>query len=108
MRKAAFSLLVISTALAFVTTIPAFGASKKKKATPAPGHHDTLISDVSPNAITVISDQIARTFTITPFTEINVNGQKASIADLKARMRVTVTIDLDPSRARRINATNAP
>jgi hypothetical protein len=40
-----------------------------------------------------------RTFTVTQFTEINVNGQKATIADLKTRMTANVTMGTDPSRA---------
>lgn len=107
MRKFAFSGLVIFT-LAFAMTIPASGAGKKKKAGPEAKSHETLISNVSANAITVTDDTSARTFMITQFTDIHVNGQKAGIADLKPRMKVTVTIGLDPSRASRINATNAP
>jgi hypothetical protein len=60
------------------------------------------------NAITVSEEKTTRTFIITQFTEINVNGQRATIADLKAGMTVSVTIGVDPTRASRINATGAP
>jgi hypothetical protein len=53
----------------------------------------------------VVDDKVTKTLTITQFTEINVNGRKAVVADLKPGMTVSVTLDTDPSRASRINAT---
>ena len=49
-----------------------------------------------------------RTFIITQFTEINVNGQRATIVDLKPGMTVNVTIGMDPTRASRVVATGVP
>jgi len=37
-----------------------------------------------------------------------VNGQRATIADLKPGMMVTVTIGMDPSHASRVNASGVP
>jgi hypothetical protein len=71
-------------------------------------YHAPIISNASGNAITVSDQKTTRTFTITRFTEINVNGQRATIADLKPGMTVNVTIGMDPSYASRIVATGLP
>ena len=60
------------------------------------------------NTITVTQDKVTRAFTITRFSEIMVNGQKATMADLKPGMTVTVTIGVDPSQASRVVATGVP
>jgi hypothetical protein len=102
-------LLAVICILLSVTVIgPAYGKGKKKKATPAPAYHAPVISSVSGNAITVSDEKTTRTFTVTQFTEINVNGQKANIGDLKPGMTAKVTIATDPSRASRINAEGVP
>ena len=106
MKKSFFVQLVVSALLVIVTIAPAFGAGKKNKETPA--HHDTVISSVTGNTITVTDDKATRAFMITQFTEINVNGQRATIADLKPGMTASVTIGIDPSRAGRINASGVP
>jgi len=54
---------------------------------------------------TVAEDKNAKTLGITQFTEITVNGVKATAADLKPGMNVTVTLGTDPTKAARINAT---
>ncbi|MEY2440491.1 MAG: hypothetical protein QOI34_1876 [Verrucomicrobiota bacterium] len=104
MKTRPFVLLVLSLLLLITPMDPAFGARKKAKATP-PEKHETLISSVTPTAITVAQDKVAKTFTITQFTEIIVNGQKATAADLKPGMTVTVTMGTDPTRASRIVAS---
>ena len=106
MKKSVSVQIVVSILLVIVTIAPAFGAGKKKKETPA--HHDTVISSVTGNAITVTDDKATRAFTITQFTEINVNGQKGTIAELKPGMTVSVTIATDPLRASRVNASGVP
>jgi len=98
--------IVISVLLVALAT-PAFAGSKKKKATPAQ-YHAPVISNVTGNTITVSEEKTTRTFIITQFTEINVNGQRAAVADLKPGMTVSVTIGVDPARASRIVATGAP
>ena len=100
--------VVVSVLLVLVTSSPAFGGGKKKKATPAPAYQQPVISSVKGNAITVSDAKTTRAFTITQFTEININGQRANVADLKPGMTVNVTIGLDPSHASRINAADAP
>jgi hypothetical protein len=107
MKKSLFPPLVaVCTLIAMVTANPAFGGSKKKKATPA--YHTPVISSVTDNAVTVTEGKTTRTFIITQFTEINVNGQRATIVDLKPGMTVGVTIGMDPTRASRVVATGVP
>ena len=99
--------IVISVLLVALATPPAFAGSKKKKATP-PQYHPPVISSVTGNTITVSEEKTTRTFIITQFTEINVNGQRGAVADLKPGMTVSVTIGVDPTRASRVVATGAP
>ena len=99
-------LVVVWILFAAMAFAPAFGKGKKKKATPV--YQPPVISSVTDNAITVSEPNTTRTFTVTQFTEITVNGQRASIADLMPGMTVSVTIGVDPSRAARINATGVP
>jgi hypothetical protein len=47
-------------------------------------------------------------YTRQQFAEINVNGQRATIADLKPGMTVSVTIGMDPTHASRVVATGVP
>ena len=106
MKKIRFAF--VSVLIVLLVASPVFGGGKKKKATPAPAYQQPVISSVKGNAITVSDAKTTRAFTITQFTEINVNGQRATIADLKPGMTVNVTIGLDPSHASRINAADAP
>ena len=99
-------LVAVWILLVTVPFAPAFGKGRKKK--PVPAYHQPVISSVTGNAITVSDQNTTRTLTITQFTEITVNGQRASIADLKPGMTVSVTLGTDPSRAARITATGAP
>jgi hypothetical protein len=78
--------------------------SAKPKKPRAPAHHDTVIGSVTPTSLTVKEDKTERTFAISQFTEITVNGQKAKAADLKPGMFVSVTLT-DATRLSRITAT---
>jgi hypothetical protein len=98
--------VVVWILVAAMGIAPAFGKGSKKKATTAP--QPPVISNVTGNAITVTQQKTARTFMVTQFTEITVNGQRASIGDLKPGMTVNVTIGVDPSQAARIIATGVP
>jgi hypothetical protein len=98
--------LSVATVLLIAATNPAFGFDKKKKATPAPHAHESVISGVTPTAITITGDKSAKTFTITQFTEINVNGRKATVAELKPGMTVNVALGTDPMKASRITAAD--
>jgi hypothetical protein len=103
MKKFRFMFSVVAILLGLLPISPAFGASKKKS--PPPQHQAPVISSVSANSITVAEEKTVRTFTITLFTEINVNGQKATVTDLKPGMTVSITMGTDPAKASRINAT---
>jgi hypothetical protein len=89
--------------IALMIAAPAFGASKKK--TPPPVIQTPVITSVTPTSITITEGKTAKTLAINQFTEITVNGVKATVADLKAGMNVSVTLGTDPTKAGRINAT---
>ena len=99
---------VVAILLAALATAPAFAGGKKRKSSPAPRYQAPFISSVTGNTITVTQEKVTRAFTITQFTEIRVNGQRATIADLKPGMTVSVTIGMDPSQASRVSATGMP
>ncbi|PYJ91546.1 MAG: hypothetical protein DME54_04620 [Verrucomicrobia bacterium] len=103
MKRALF--VLVHVVLFAVAVTPAFAGSKKKKASPTPKYQPPVISSVTGNTITVTEEKTTRAFIITQFTEITVNGQRATIADLKPGMTVNVTIGVDPSQAGRIIAT---
>jgi hypothetical protein len=100
--------VVVSILLVVLATAPAFAGSKKKKASSAPKYQPPVISSVTGHTIAVTEGKVTRAFTITQFTEITVNGQRATIATLKPGMTVSVTIGVDPTQASRINATGVP
>ena len=79
-------------------------AASKKKPPPTPSQAPT-IADVTANSITVTEKNTTKTLAITQFTEITVNGQRATAAELKPGMTVSITLGTDPSKASRINAT---
>ena len=105
MKTKFFRVFVLITALAIA---PGFAGGRKKKASPAPKYQTPVISSVTGNTITVTQDKATRAFTITRFSEVMVNGQKATVADLKPGMAVAVTIGVDPTQASRVVATGAP
>src|SRR5437773_9111405 len=91
-----------------IAVTSAFAGSKKKKASPTPKYQPPVISSVTGNTVTVTEEKTTRAFTVTQFTEITVNGQRATIAQLKPGMTVNVTIGVDPSQAARVNASGTP
>jgi hypothetical protein len=98
-----FSLVVAGLIAIAALTGPAFGFDKKKKA-PPPEKHETVITNVTANAITITDSKTTKTLTVTQFTEINVNGQRATMSDLNPGMTVSVILGTDPTRASRISA----
>lgn len=95
--------LILTVICALLALSPITGAAKKKP-TPAP-IQPTTISSVAGNSITISQGQTSKTLVLTQFTEIMVNGQRATVADLKPGMAVNVTLGTDPSKVSRINAT---
>jgi hypothetical protein len=109
MKRSFFTWLSLFALVAVVGPTSAFaGRIKIKGTTPAPTPAPTLISNVTANAVTIGDDKTTKTFTISQFTEIYLNGQKASIAELKRGMVVSVRQATDPTRASRIDANGAP
>ena len=101
MKKHRF--VVVAILLGMLVSDAAFGASKKKESPPqikAP-----TITSVTATSITVTDEKATKTLTINQFTEITVNGQRATAADLKPGMTVSVTLGTDASKASRIVAT---
>ena len=96
-------LFVIAVLCGMLMPSTAFAGSKKKPAPPS--SQAPTIAAVTTDSITVDGHKATRTLTINQFTEINVNGRSATVADLKAGMTVNVTLGTDPSKASRINAT---
>jgi hypothetical protein len=103
MNRASFVAVFVLLLVLVVTS--AFAGSKKKKTSPTPKYQPPVISSVAGNTVTVTEDKTTRAFIVTQFTEITVNGQRATVGDLKPGMTVNVTIGVDPSQAGRINAT---
>jgi hypothetical protein len=103
--KKSLSLLFIVSALLGMVLVSPTLAGSKKKAAPPPVQHHPVISSVTANSITVTEDKITKTLTINQFTEITVNGQRATAAELKPGMTVNVTLGTDATKASRINAT---
>jgi hypothetical protein len=73
---------------------------------PPARRHQTLISNVSPTSITIQEDSGPKTFVITNFTEVVIDGQRATVVDLRRGMRVSIDLD-DPLHAHRISAWHA-
>ena len=97
--------LLIVVLLAIVTS-SGVTAGSKKKPTPPPLIQSPTITAATADSITIKEEKTTKTLAITPFTEINVNGRKATAAELKPGMTVNVTLGTDPSKASRINATS--
>jgi|SRR2546423_4601801 len=97
-------LLIIAVSVGIFFSNAAFAGSKKKP-TPPPQSHPPTITAVTADSVTVKEEKTTKTLGINQFTEIIVNGQKATAAQLKPGMNVTVTLATDSSKASRINAT---
>ena len=88
----------------------------KRGPTPIPTHPETVISAVNASSITVAVQVVrdadgevlkktsSKILLVTPFTEISVNGQRATVAQLRPGMKVSVTMSTDPTKAARIIA----
>jgi hypothetical protein len=105
--KFRFFSLALAAVLLFSGINFASAATRKPKSKPLETHA-TVIASVTPQSITINEDKLTKTFAITQFTEITLNGQRASVNDLKPGMSVTVALGGDPSKASRIDAGGAP
>ena len=96
-------LVVLSFGILFSNS--ALAGSKKSKPTPPPIIQSPTITAVTANSVSIKEEKTTKTLAIDQFTEISVNGRKATAAELKPGMVVNVTLGTDPSKASRINAT---
>jgi hypothetical protein len=103
MKRIRFLSPVIAVLLGLLTASPGVAASKKKPKPPL--IQNPTIASVTASSVTVNDGKVTKTFTITQFTEIIVNGQKATVAELKTGMIANVTMGTDPTKASRITAT---
>ena len=103
MKTARWLSVVVCTVISLSMVIPGM-AKPRKKATPPPVH-ETVISSVSGNTITITDEKTAKTVTVTPFTEVVINGQKSTVNDLRPGMVVSLTLS-SPTQASRIVATS--
>src|SRR4051812_24893745 len=92
--------------------LAAIGASKggggfnsKPKKPKAPPHFETTIASVTPSTLTVRENKTERTLTFTQFTEITVNGHKATATELQPGMFVSFVLT-DATNLSRVNATS--
>jgi hypothetical protein len=95
--------LLLAAFLGTLVISPALGGSRKKPE--APLIQGPVIASVTATSITISEGKTARTLIITQFTEITVNGIRATAAELKPGMNVSVTLGTDPTRVSRVNAT---
>ena len=105
LRNCTFSILIAVAALAFLAPASMVQAGRPPKTTKpkTPVKHETVISSVTATAITVSQDNQTKTYQISAFTEVTLNGQRATVADLKPGMVVSVVLT-DPTRVSRITA----
>jgi hypothetical protein len=103
-----FVRLVAVFVFAAVSLTPsAHARGRRKKATPVPTPHAIVIAKIGANSITVTDENTTKTVTVTQFTEITLNGRRATFADLKPGMVVSLGLS-SPTEASRITATDAP
>lgn len=105
-------LSILSVALVASLALPSLAFAKgsnssfggKNAKIKAPEHHETTIATVTADQITVSQDKTKVTYSMSKFTEVTIDGQKATAADLKPGMLVSVT-KADQTRLSRVTAT---
>ena len=98
--------MATAAALALAVAAPLPAADKKKKAKKVPEPTANVIAAINGNTVDITMGTTTKTLRVTQFTEVRLNGQKGSAADLKPGMVVTeVVLGADPSVASRINAS---
>ena len=99
-RAHLFLIAIVCGLLAFDSAF----AGSKKKPTPAPDRNP-VITSVTANSVTISEGKTTKTLGINSFTEIMVNGQKGTVAELKPGMIANVTLGTDATKASRVVAT---
>ena len=109
MRRLPALLLAAATTLALLCSSELRAADKKKKKKTEPEPVVSVISAVTADTVGVTVGTATKTLKLSPFTEIRVNGQKGSAADLQPGMTVSeVVLGADPTVASRINVAGSP
>ena len=98
-------LLGCALLLVSLMAAPADGRTPRRSGKASPSPTGPVISVVSGNSITVTDEKSAKAVTVSPLTEVTINGQKAGIADLKPGMTVSLVLS-SPTQASRIAATS--
>jgi hypothetical protein len=107
MKSPYLRLITFSLIVALVGALPVSAADKKKKKEPSEPIVSTVAA-VNGNVIDITTGTATKTLKMSQFTEVRVNGQKGSPADLKPGMTVSeVVLGADPSVASRINAAGS-
>ena len=115
MRKALLLYTAVCLVAGIGSSVVQAAGMHREKPTPTPSRQETVIEKVTPTSITVATQTVAgngktvlasasKTYGITKFTEITVNGQRATADQLRPKMKVSVTMGMDPSQAARIVA----
>jgi hypothetical protein len=99
--RLAILIAFLAAALTPAPGAPRHSAPKKPEA-PA----KIVIIHIAPGSITYSDGNFTKTLTVTQFTEITVDGRRATLAELKERMPVEVALR-DATTASRITATSA-
>ena len=105
MKQFRYLFVVAALAASLAASSSVFAGSSKKKPTPAPVAQTPTIASVTPTSITISEAKTTKTYAINQFTEINVNGARATAAELKPGMGVSVVVSTDATKVSRINAT---
>ncbi len=101
-------LLGAATVIVFLAVAGTVDAKEKRKKKKEPESHPTVITAVTPAAITIREAKAEKTVPITAATEIYVRNQKAAVGALQPGMAVNITVAMDGDSASRISATDAP
>ena len=113
MKRFLISLLGLITACSLISTPVVHAKGKGKKAEP-PKPQYAVVSAVDPGAKTVTISHVnspnpaSKQLKVNERTEIEVNGQKGTLTDLKVGMKVSTTLGMDPTVAARLVATTLP
>jgi hypothetical protein len=102
-------LLPVVMALSLAIVPAAIHAGTPAKPRPTPVHHHVTIESVSADSITVDEPGGAKTYKISPHTDITFKNDPATVSQLQAGMRVQVTPDAaDETVAGEIQADDPP
>lgn len=107
MKRLPRTLFIVAAAAVLFAAAPG-RAADKKKAKKEPEPVTSTIAAINGNTVDVTTGTATRSLKVTQFTEVRLNGQRASAADLKPGMTVSeVILGADPSVASRINASGS-